>query len=253
MSLSRHHEEDLQFFEIVEYSDLRRGEIMQNRTPQKADQVYEFLRRAIVMMDIAPGEALVEKDICAQLDISRTPVREAVQRLAEEGLVDVRPHSGTYVSRISYLVAEEGFVIRRALEIESVRRAAGRHTDEAGAELSAIITRMEALVAAGHLEAYIDEDDALHSTIARMSGMPRIWKFITLAKVHLDRMRQLSAPVPGHLAMVTDQHAAIVAAISAGKADQAELAMRIHLESSFEVMARLYHDKANMFSPKETE
>ncbi|MFN7053847.1 MAG: GntR family transcriptional regulator, partial [Gemmobacter sp.] len=219
--------------------------------PQKAEQVYEFLRRAIIMMEIAPGDAIVEKDICAQLDISRTPVREAVQKLAEEGLVNVVPHSGSYVSRISYQVAEEGFVIRRALEIESVRRAALRFTEPGGQELQAIMARMRDLVSTGQLGRYIEEDDALHSALARMSGMPRIWKFITMAKVHLDRMRQLSAPVPGHLAMVTEQHAAIVAAVGAGKADQAELAMRIHLESSFEVMTRLYQEKASMFSPED--
>lgn len=224
---------------------------MQNRAPQKAEQVYEFLRRAIIMMEIAPGDAIVEKDICAQLDISRTPVREAVQKLAEEGLVNVVPHSGSYVSRISYQVAEEGFVIRRALEIESVRRAALRFTEAGGQELQAIIARMGDLVACGQLGSYIEEDDALHAALARMSGMPRIWKFITMAKVHLDRMRQLSAPVPGHLAMVTEQHAAIVAAVRAGKPDQAELAMRIHLESSFEVMTRLYQEKASMFSPED--
>lgn len=224
---------------------------MQNRAPQKAEQVYEFLRRAIIMMEIAPGDAIVEKDICAQLDISRTPVREAVQKLAEEGLVNVVPHSGSYVSRISYQVAEEGFVIRRALEIESVRRAALRFTEPGGQELQAIMARMRDLVSTGQLDRYIEEDDALHSALARMSGMPRIWKFITMAKVHLDRMRQLSAPVPGHLAMVTEQHAAIVAAVGAGKADQAELAMRIHLESSFEVMTRLYQEKASMFSPED--
>jgi DNA-binding FadR family transcriptional regulator len=80
-----------------------------------------------------------------------------------------------------------------------------------------------------------------------------MWKFITMAKVHLDRMRQLSAPVPGHLAMVTGQHAQIVAAVRSGKPDQAELAMRIHLESSFEVMTKLYHERANMFALKEAE
>ncbi|WP_112310701.1 GntR family transcriptional regulator [Pseudogemmobacter bohemicus] len=224
---------------------------MQNRAPQKAEQVYELLRRSIILLEIEPGSALVEKDICAELAISRTPVREAVLRLAEEGLVNVIPHSGTYVSRISLPVAEEGFTIRRALEIESVRRAATRYTEESGAGLSATIERMRALVSAGQLDRYLDEDDAFHAGIARMSGMPRIWKFITMAKVHLDRMRQLSAPVPGHLAMVTEQHAAIFAAIAAGKADQAELAMRIHLEASFDVMIRLYQDRASMFQPRE--
>lgn len=221
---------------------------MLHQPTQKADQVYESLRRSIIMLEIQPGAPIVEKDICEELSVSRTPVREAVQKLAEEGLVNVIPHSGTYVSRISFQVAEEGFIIRRALEIESVRRAALRYNDAGGAELERLLKRMRALIESGQLDRYLDEDDALHATIARMSGMPRIWKFITMAKVHLDRMRQLSAPVPGHLAMVTEQHEAIVAAICAGKPDQAELAMRIHLETSFDVMAKLYHERTNMFS-----
>lgn len=225
---------------------------MQIRAPQKADQVYESLRRSIILLEIEPGAAIIEKDICAEMNISRTPMREAVQRLAEEGLVRVIPHSGTYVSHISYRVAEEGFVIRRALEIESVRRAAQNYTEADGAELQRILDRMRILIETGQLDRYLDEDDILHAEIARLSGMQRIWKFITMAKVHLDRMRQLSAPVPGHLAMVTEQHAAIVAAIRANKPDQAELAMRIHLESSFEVMAKLYQERASMFSPEES-
>ena len=223
---------------------------MQIRLPHKADQVYELLRHSIVLLKIPPGAPIVERDICAELGMSRTPVREAVQRLAEEGLVDVIPHSGTYVSPISYQVAEEGFVVRRALEIESVRRAALNCTTAGGHELDAILARMRRLIEAGRLYDYIDEDDTLHAAIARLSGLPRIWKFITLAKVHLDRMRQMSAPVPGHLALVTEQHATIVAAIHARNPAQAELAMRIHLESSFDVMGRLYMGSAGMVSPE---
>lgn len=226
---------------------------MENRPQQKADQVYELIRRSIIMLEMEPGAPIVEKSICSRLAISRTPLREAIQRLAEEGLVNVIPHSGTYVSRISFEVAEEGFIIRRALEIESVRRASLRYSYAAGAELDAVLVRMHRLLDTNQLGRYLDEDDKLHSTIARMSGMPRIWKFITMAKVHLDRMRQLSAPVPGHLATVTEQHAAIVAAVRSGKPDQAELAMRIHLESSFEVMTRLYHESTNMFASEEAE
>jgi DNA-binding GntR family transcriptional regulator len=200
------------------------------------------------MLELQPGAPIVEKSIGSELSVSRTPIREAIQRLAEEGLVNVIPHSGTYVSPISFNVAEEGFIIRRALEIESVRRATLRYSYAAGAELDAVLMRMRKLLETNQLDRYLDEDDILHSTIARMSGKPRIWKFITMAKVHLDRMRQLSAPVPGHLAMVTDQHASIVAAVRSGKPDQAELAMRIHLESSFEVMTRVYHERTNLFA-----
>jgi len=69
--------------------------------------------------------------------------------------------------------------------------------------------------------------------------------------VHLDRMRQLSAPVPGHLAVVTEQHDTIVRALANRNADQAELAMRIHLDTSFAVMARMYEDQRGLFERKD--
>lgn len=220
---------------------------MRKRPVPKSEQIYEILRRAIVHLDMTPGAAISEKDICAEFDVSRTPVREALQKLAEEGLVVVFPHSGTYVSRISYAVAEEGFLIRRALEIEGIRRAVTRIDDAQVELLQASIARMRTILADGRLGDYLDEDDVFHAKIAGISGFPRIWKFIALAKVDLDRMRQLSAPVPGHLAEVTEQHAAIAHALERRSADQAELAMRIHLDSSFAVMTRMLEDKIALF------
>jgi DNA-binding GntR family transcriptional regulator len=221
---------------------------MTDKSPGKSDQIYESLRHAIVRLDMQPGAAISEKDLCASFDVSRTPVREALQRLAEEDLVDILPHSGTWVSRISFARAEEGFVLRRALEVESVRKASACITDREVQELDVIIARMRAVLRQERLSDYLEVDDAFHGAIARISGFPRIWKFITLAKVHLDRMRQLSAPVPGHLAEVTEQHAAIAQALARRNAMQAELAMRIHLDSSFEVMAAMYPDKAGLFA-----
>ncbi len=221
---------------------------MSDRAQGKSDQIYESLRRSIVRLDMQPGAPISEKDICASFEVSRTPVREALQRLAEEDLVDIFPHSGTWVSRISFRVAEEGFVLRRALEIESVRKAAALITAADAARLDAIIATMRGILAEGRLADYLEADDSFHAEIARISAYPRIWKFITLAKVHLDRMRQMSAPVPGHLAEVTEQHAAIALALSRRNAMQAELAMRIHLESSFEVMAAMYPDKQSLFA-----
>ncbi|MGQ4814887.1 GntR family transcriptional regulator [Agrobacterium vitis] len=221
------------------------------KTIPKAEQIYWLLRQAIVHLEMQPGAIISEKDLCAEFGVSRTPVREALQRLADEGLVDVFPHSGTYVSRISFTVAEEGFVIRRALEIESVRKAVANVTDSDVAQLKSIITQMQAILDSNELGKYLDCDDAFHSAIATISGYPRIWKFITLAKVHLDRMRQLSAPVPGHLAVVTEQHDTIVRALASRNADQAELAMRIHLDSSFAVMAKMHEDQGALFDGKE--
>ena len=216
------------------------------RPVQKAGQIYGLLRRSILLLDMPPGSVLAEKEVCLRYGVSRTPVREAVQRLAEEDLVEVRPHSGTFVSKIDFAVAEEGFVIRRALEIESVRRCAERVTPEGVGQLDGLVERMRDILRRGALGEYLEADDAFHGLIAGVSGYPRIWKFIDMAKVHLDRMRQLSAPVPGHLAEVTEQHAAVVRAIERRSADQAELAMRIHLDGSFAVMRAMYQDGAHV-------
>jgi len=214
----------------------------------KPDKIYELLRRDIVRLDMAPGASISEKDLCARFEVSRTPVREALQRLAEEDLVDILPHSGTWVSRISFALAEEGFVLRRALEIESVRRACSTITDQDMAELDALVAAMRRILDEDRLADYLEIDDAFHAAIARISGYPRIWKFIGLAKVQLDRMRQLSAPVPGHLAEVTEQHAAIVQALARRNVMQAELAMLIHLDTSFEVMAAIYPGQPELFA-----
>ncbi|MCX5520476.1 GntR family transcriptional regulator [Kaistia defluvii] len=221
-----------------------------DRPIQKAEQIYGLLREAIVRLAMVPGAAISEKELCAQFGVSRTPVREALKRLVDEDLVDVFPHSGTYVSKISYEVAEEGFVIRRALEIESIRRATQFVSDPQIARLDALIAEMRDILRRGALNDYIVVDDAFHSAIAEISRYPRMWKFINLVKAHLDRMRQLSAPVPGHLAEVTEQHAAIVRALERRNADQAELAMKIHLDASFAVMSAMYED-GKFFKRKE--
>ena len=221
---------------------------MTPKSSGKSDQIYELLRRDIVRLDMAPGAPISEKDLCVRFEVSRTPVREALQRLAEEDLVDILPHSGTWVSRISFALAEEGFVLRRALEIESVRRACSMIGAQDEAVLHSLIAAMRRILKEDRLADYLEVDDAFHAAIARISGYPRIWKFIGLAKVQLDRMRQLSAPVPGHLAEVTEQHAAIVQALARRNVMQAELAMRIHLEASFEVMAAMYPGQPELFA-----
>jgi DNA-binding GntR family transcriptional regulator len=229
---------------------LREARPPAERPVQKAEQIYESLRHSIVRLSMVPGAVISEKELCLEYGVSRTPVREALKRLADEDLVDVFPHSGTYVSKISFDVAEEGFVIRRALEIESIRRAVRFVAEDDIARLERMIAEMRDILDRGALHEYIEVDDAFHAAIAGISRYPRIWKFINQVKAHLDRMRQLSAPVPGHLAEVTEQHAAIVRAIERRNADQAELAMRIHLESSFEVMAAMVED-GGFFKPKD--
>src|SRR5262249_32497854 len=82
------------------------------------EQVYALLRQSIITMRLPPGAVIIEKQITAQLAISRTPVRDALRQLADEGLINVKPQSGTFVALIDRQQLVEGRLIRRALEIE---------------------------------------------------------------------------------------------------------------------------------------
>jgi len=88
-------------------------------------QIYERLRRAITTLELAPSESVSEKDLAQKLGVSRTPVREALIRLADEGLIDVLPQRGTFVAPIRLQDVEDAQFIREALEVAVVRRLTG--------------------------------------------------------------------------------------------------------------------------------
>jgi len=95
-----------------------------NRAIPLRDQIYLLVRKAIVTGKISPGSPINEVEIATRLGISRTPVREAVKKASDEGLVDVFAQNGTFVADISRKQVEEAYIIRIALELESIRRAA---------------------------------------------------------------------------------------------------------------------------------
>jgi DNA-binding GntR family transcriptional regulator len=142
------------------------------------DQVYRILRHAIITLRMPPGAVVIEKVITDHLGMSRTPVRDAVRLLAEERLLDVRPQYGTYVAHIDRQRFEEGHLIRRALESESIRLAV-RNVDEAAIEhLRDLLLLQERAAAKGRHEEFIACDDAFHRFVAELSGHERLWEII---------------------------------------------------------------------------
>ena len=222
----------------------------ESQAKQKSEQIYKLIRREIIRLEIKPGTSISEKSLGQRFQASRTPVHEAIKRLAAEGLIHVIPQSGTFVPLLSQQLAEEGFIIRRALEIESIKRAADRISDVEIKALRENLAEMRRILKHGQLLNYIDVDDDFHAQIANASGLSSIWPFIHRAKIELDRLRHLSTPVPGHLERVTDQHEAIVEALAAHDRDKAELSLRVHLDASFQVMSALQQQFSDYFQPQ---
>ncbi|MBO9653247.1 MAG: GntR family transcriptional regulator [Agrobacterium tumefaciens] len=196
------------------------------------DQIYQLVRRAIVTGRLAPGSPVNEIEIAERLGTSRTPVREAVKRVEDEGLIDVRAQAGTFVRPISRGQVQEAYIIRIALERESVRRAAETISADAVQRLRDIIDLHALSVKRGRFEDAIDHDDAFHRVIAEVNGYSMLWRVVDITKAQMDRCRLLSLPSPGAAETTIEQHSAIVDALEAHDPEAAERAIKEHLETS---------------------
>ena len=191
--------------------------------------IADTLRDEIVSLHLAPGDPLSERELTARFGVSRTPLREALIRLAEEGLVDIRPQSGTSVSRIPLHAIPEAVVVRQALEEATVGLAAARAGAAGAARLAEVIARQGAFAELDDREAFHGADELFHETVAALSGYPGIWRTTRQAKMQIDRCRRLTLPVLGRMRQVIAEHRGIAAAIAAGDAAAARAAMRSHL------------------------
>jgi len=183
-----------------------------------SDSVFEVLRDSILTRVFRPGDRLDVKAVATQLGVSPTPVKDAINRLAAEGLIDIRPRSGTYVAEMSPQAVAEVFEIRRALECLAAETLVPRVTPD-------LIERFEALFEA--LDLPMDDEDSrrlhdesnveFHLLIVQASGNQRLLELyhslnahLTIARIHLRRR-----PDDARLAQEHREHRAIVDAIAA--------------------------------------
>jgi DNA-binding GntR family transcriptional regulator len=209
----------------METEPLQRGVVL-------SKQVYQVVRGLIVSGRMRPGEAVIEAALAARLGVSRTPVREALKRISDEGLIDVFAQSGTFVAPISRKALEEAYVIRTALEAESVARAAGRLTPEAVETFTDNIAAHELAITRRRFDDAIRLDDTFHRMIAEVNGLHMLWRAVDISKAQMDRGRHLAIPEPGLGAVTIRQHRLILEAMQAGDGELAAQRMREHLATS---------------------
>lgn len=204
-----------------------------DRSRPLRDQIYPLVRGLILSGIIKPGEVIDEKAIAAQLDVSRTPVREAVKRLSDERLVDVVAQSGTKAAKMDRKAIEESFLIRRALEMESAAQAAQHMTQEHADRLHDILTRHERAVEKRHFVEAIARDDDFHHAITEISDLPRLWSTIEISKAQLDRCRHMMLPRAGQAEATLEQHREIIRGLNSRDPAKAAAAMKAHLDAAW--------------------
>ncbi len=196
-----------------------------------------------------PGEILRKPQICAALGVSRSPVADAVARLAGEGLVDVIPQAGTFVARFSLAEIREGAFLREAIELAAVERVATMITEDQLLLLRRNLKVQAALVADGDAQGFYALDGEMHELILSFSGFRRLAQVADMAWLHVNRARQLILPVPGRVAATLQEHLAILAALEARDPVAARAAVKLHLGQLISYLEPLERDRPDLFNP----
>ena len=210
-------------------------------------QVHDRLRHAIITLQLKPSEALSEKELSLKLGVSRTPVREALIRLADEGLVDILPQRGSFVAPIRMAEVKEAQFIRETLELAVVRRAAEEGDPSYVAALESNLREQWETAKARDFEQFLQLDEAFHRLISESCGLAKSWRLILTVKSQLDRVRYLSLPEPGHLRQVQIQHKLITRAIKMHDPDLAVRVMDKHLHGIFLWTEQFMREKPDLF------
>ncbi|WP_457632880.1 GntR family transcriptional regulator [Oceanithermus desulfurans] len=206
------------------------------------EAAYERLKRRILEGVLRPGARLSEPALAQALGVSRTPVREALQRLSQEGLVELRPGRGARVRVLSPREVEEVYEVRALIEGEAAARAAGR-CDEAG--LHRLEAALDALETADpdDYAAQIAADERFHALLVAASGNRVLEQVFHDLDAALALTRQFSRDL-NQTPETRAQHRAIVSAIRAGDASAARAAAEAHVQAFKATVARRIQEAA---------
>ncbi|HSV84818.1 MAG TPA: GntR family transcriptional regulator [Ramlibacter sp.] len=199
---------------------------------QAAPQVFERLREMIIALELAPGHVLARAELAQMFGVSQTPVRDALIKLSEEGLVDIFPQHATVVSRIDAASALQAHFLRQAIELEVVGTLAARPTELVIAQLRAQLELQGALAAGDDYDRFIEADRAFHRLMYVAAGVPDLFDLARRMSGHVDRLRRLHLPTAGKAKAVVRDHKRILEAIAAGDPDQARARLREHLSGT---------------------
>ncbi|PXW93353.1 DNA-binding GntR family transcriptional regulator [Sphaerotilus hippei] len=206
-----------------------------DRSRHAAPQVFEKLREMILTLELAPGTLLSRAELAAWFGISQTPVRDALIKLGEEGLVDIFPQHATVVSRIGLAAARQAHFLRRAIELEAVLAAAalpGEARATLAARLGDVIHRQDQAMNAQDVNGFIESDRGFHRLLIEAAAVPDLGDLIHRRSGQVDRLRRLHLPAQGKMAAILIDHRRIVAAIAAGDGAAAQAALRQHLSGT---------------------
>ncbi|MEK9562424.1 MAG: GntR family transcriptional regulator, partial [Deltaproteobacteria bacterium] len=212
-------------------------------------QVHSLLHHLIVHCVLPPGSPIREKDLSEQMEVSRTPIREALLQLEKEGLVEIYPQAGTRISKISMEEVRESHFIREAMESATVRFAAQQGDSELNKKLKSRLQQFKDSLETAEKDLLFELDELFHKTIAEFRFQNRLWKITNIAKSHMDRVRHLTLPLPKRIYEIADEHQRVADFIIRHQPDEAVRAIQDHLSVIFSDIERIRAEHSEYFVP----
>lgn len=198
-------------------------------------QMYVQLRNRIINNQLPPGALLHENALAELCAVSRTPLRAALQRLANEGLILTRPQVGSVVAPRDEIRTREALFIRSAIEQQVAARLAESGYDEAA--LQPVLARQEAAANIDDYTSFFAADEEFHAMLASQAGVPNAWQLVQSVKAHVDRERlNLMSSIPGRSRRAFEEHMRVMKTIRQGDSEAARRLMREHIESVLEAL-----------------
>jgi GntR family transcriptional regulator, rspAB operon transcriptional repressor len=208
-----------------------------NRHLRAAPQLYERLRERILALDLAPGAPLSRVELMDEFGTSVTPIRDALQRLADEGLVEIFPQHATVVSRIDLADAAQTQFLRRSIELEVVTTLVRVADDAVFEDLRAILARHRA--ALDDLTTFKRLDMRFHQAMYEAASVPDLWALVRSRSGHIDRLRALHLPIAGKAKAILRDHGRILDALEARNTAAAQRAVHEHLSGTLTQVAAI--------------
>lgn len=213
-----------------------------------ADHIREDLEQAILTGSYADGARLDELRLAEQFEVSRTPIREALQMLAAIGLVDLIPRRGAFVRHPGFVEMVEMFEVMAELECLCGRLAARRLTDVLLVELRAAESGCVAALESGDTDAYYRANESFHNLLYQASGNGFLTGEANRLHKRLQPFRRLQLRVRGRMVQSMDEHKAILSALEAGDAETAGRLLRDHVA----IQGEKFHDLMAGFHGRST-
>ena len=191
--------------------------------------VFDHLHHEINSLSLLPGTRISEADIAARFGVSRQPVRDAFNRLANLELVVIQPQKATVVRKFSIQAITKARFIRTAVEVEVLRKASEVCDGKCAKLLDQCLQKQRKIVAAEDYDAFHEQDYIFHKSLCEIALLPYAFEVISSEKAKVDRLCALSLSGEKRLGQLLEDHEQIASNIKHGNTEKAVAAGRLHL------------------------